>query len=85
MQRNIELTFVACVHRDLHGCLQQTLHIPPAFLSRTSTARVFAHAAVVPFTQTLLQRQLVLLSKAARSKADHPLRLDTFGSNGCNP
>ena len=66
-------------------CLRQILRIPPAFVSRTSNARVFARAAVVPFTQKLLQRQLVLLGKAAHSNADHPLRRDTFGRDGCIP
>ena len=59
-------------------CLRRILRIQPAYYSRVSNARVFELSQARPFTQQLLQKQLILLGKAARSPADSMMRRGTF-------
>ena len=59
-------------------CLRSILRVPHSFISRVSNAQVFCKAGVSKFSDQLLQRQMILLGKVARSPADSPLRRDTF-------
>ena len=73
---------VTAQRRRLDGfyarCLRKILRIQPAYYSRVPNARVFELSEVRPFTQQLLQKQLVLLGKVARSPASSTMRRDTF-------
>jgi hypothetical protein len=66
-------------------CLRRVLRIPAAFYSRVSNKTVFERAGVLPITEQLLHRQLVLLGKAARSPADSLLRSCVFIDDGLCP
>jgi hypothetical protein len=69
---------VTAQRRRLDGfyarCLRKILRIQPAYYSRVPNARVFELSEVRPFTQQLLQKQLVLLGKVARSPASSTMR-----------
>ena len=54
------------------------LGIPAAYYSRVSNNQVFDKAGVLPLTDQVLQRQLVLLGKAARSPSDSLVRRCVF-------
>ena len=66
-------------------CLRKVLGIPPAFYSRVSSKTVFERAGVLPLTEQILYRQLVLLGKAARSPADSLLRRCVFIDDSLRP
>ena len=61
------------------------LRVAPAFDSRVSNAIVFGRVHVQPFSEQLLQTQLVLLGKVARSPDNDPLRQDTFAPGTVRP
>ena len=58
-------------------CLQTILRVPAAFVSTVSNAKVFARAGVVPLSQQVLHRQMVLLRRIAASPDSDPLRQRT--------
>ena len=66
-------------------CLRRILRIPPAFISRVSNTIVYEKAAVVPLGTQLFRMQLVLLGKAAQSKAGDPLRRNVFVGDSLRP
>ena len=65
--------------------LRRIFHVPAAFISRVSNAKVFELAKVRPLSDQLLDRQLLLLGKAARSSPGCPLRQDVFHENTLIP
>ena len=66
------------VDRFYARCLRRILRIPASSVSRVSNATVLARAGVRPFSEQLLQRQLMLLNKVAHSPGESLLRRDTF-------
>ena len=70
----------------IHICVSRKMFdISPAFVSRVSNATVFSKAEMRPISELILQRQLLLLGKAAMSPADAPLRRATFTDDGLIP
>ena len=83
------LWLVVSQRRRLDGfyarCLRQLMRIPPSFVSRISNAKVFRRAGVACFSDQLLQRQLILLGKVARSPGGSRLRQDAFAPDSIMP
>jgi len=66
-------------------CLRKVLGIPAAFYSRVSNKIVLERAGVLPLTEQILKRQLVILGKVARSPADSLLRRCVFRDDSLIP
>ena len=76
------MCLVKAQRRRLDGfyarCLRRVLGIPAAFYSRVSNKDVFQRAGVLPLTEQILHRQLVLLGKVARSPPESLVRRCVF-------
>ena len=66
-------------------CLRRIMRIPAAFVSRVSSASVYARAGVPAFSEQLLQQQLVLFGKVALAPLHSPLRTNTFVDDSLTP
>ena len=75
-------TYTVAEVRRLDGfqakCLRSILNIPPSFLSRISNEVVRQRANCRPFSQLLVDRQLMLLGTVLRSHEHSPLRAVSF-------
>ena len=69
----------------LARCLRQIFGVPPAHISRVSNKSVFARAKLLPLSEQVLKRQLLMLHRVASSPAGSPLRLNTFAEDGQLP
>jgi hypothetical protein len=80
---------VTAQRRRLDGfyarCLRRVLGIPSAYASRISNKTVLQRAEVLPFSDQVLKRQLLLLGKVAFSPAGSPLRKDVFVGDSLRP
>ena len=66
-------------------CLRRVLGIPAAFFSRVSNKQVFDKAGVLPLSDQVLMRQLILLGKAGRSPPDSLVRRCVFCDDSLTP
>ena len=80
---------VTAQRRRLDGfyvrCLRRLLGVPSAYLSRVSNKTVLQRAEVLPFSDQVLRRQLLLLGKVALSPTGSPLRKDVFVGDSLRP
>ena len=75
--------------RRLNGfycrCLRVILKVPPPYISRVSNVSVLRQAGQLPISRQLLQQQMLLYGRIARSEADDVLRKITFSPGTMQP
>lgn len=80
---------VTAQRRRLDGfyarCLRRVAGMPSAYMSCVSNKTVLPRAGMLPFSEQVLRRQLLLLGKVARSFRNSAIRRDVFIDGSLQP